>query len=466
MADMSPYEFRSAGYEIIDWIAEYVAQLRKLPVLPDIQPGELRRSLPASAPEAGEPISDILSDFRSLIVPANTHWNHPRFHAYFSVSASGPGILAEALTAALNVNGMVWKSSPACTELELTVCDWIRQWLGLPESFFGTIYDTASVSTLQALAAARDFVDPESRTRGVRGDLTVYTSEQAHSSVEKGAIAIGLGQDNVRKIAVDEQFRMRPEALEAAMAADKAAGKRACCVVPTVGTTSTTSIDPVAEVVNIAREYGAWVHVDGAYGGCAAIVPELRHILTGTESAHSLVINPHKWFFTPIDCSLLYTSRPDILRRAFSLVPEYLRTTQDNDAVNLMDYGVALGRRFRSLKLWFVMRYFGRERMAAIIADHCLMARELASSIEADDRFELAAPVPLSLVCFRLRGGDDRSRALLERVNASGTAFLSHTVLNGRFAIRFAIGNLRTTREDIQLVWERIQTEAAATARV
>jgi aromatic-L-amino-acid decarboxylase len=462
MADMPPDEFRSAGHDVIDWITGYLHELRNLPVLPGVQPGELRHSLPSSGPESGEPIDRILKDFDSLIVPANTHWNHPRFHAYFSVSASGPGILAEALTAALNVNGMVWKSSPACTELELVVTDWVRQWLGLPDTFLGTIYDTASVSTMQALAAARDFVDPESRIRGVRGDLTVYTSEQAHSSVEKGTIAVGLGQENVRKIAVDAEFRMRPEALDAAMAADVSNGKRPCCVVPTVGTTSTTSIDPVSNVVEIARRYGAWIHVDGAYGGCAAIVPELQHILSGTESAHSLVINPHKWFFTPIDCSILYSSRPDILRRAFSLVPEYLRTQEDGEAVNLMDYGVALGRRFRSLKLWFVMRYFGRETMAKIIASHCSMARELASWIEEDELFELAAPVPLSLVCFRLRGSDEQNRELMDRVNSSGVAFLSHTVLNGRFVIRCAIGNIRTTREDIALVWRQIQKEAKA----
>jgi aromatic-L-amino-acid/L-tryptophan decarboxylase len=460
MHDMPPEEFRRSGREVVDWIADYLGNIRDLPVLPDRQPGDLRRALPVAGPEAGEPIENILDDFRSMVVPANTHWNHPRFHAYFSVSASGPGILAEALTAALNVNGMVWKSSPACTELELTVCDWVRQWLGLPREFFGTIYDTASVSTLQALAAARECVDPESRTRGSRGDLTVYTSQQAHSSVEKGAIALGMGQENVRKIAVDRSYRMLPEALDEAMAADRAAGKRPCCVVPTVGTTSVTSIDPVADVVAVARRYGAWVHVDGAYGGCAAIAPEFRHILSGTEAADSLVINPHKWFFTPIDCSLLYTSRPEILRRAFSLVPEYLRTAQDDDAVNLMDYGVALGRRFRSLKLWFVMRYFGREKMAAIIAEHCAMAREVAAWIKADARFELAAPVPLSLLCFRLRGDDEASRALMDRVNASGTAFLSHTVLGGRFVIRWAIGNLRTTRSDLELVWQCIQTEA------
>jgi aromatic-L-amino-acid decarboxylase len=296
----------------------------------------------------------------------------------------------------------------------------------------------------------------------MRGDLTVYTSEHAHSSVEKGAITVGFGQDNVRKIAVDSDFRMLPSALAAAMQADADSGKRPCCVVPTVGTTSTTSIDPVREVVEIAGRYGAWVHVDGAYGGCAGIVPEMRHILDGVSEAHSLVLNPHKWFFTPIDCSLLYTSRRDVMRQAFSLVPEYLRTSQDEQVVNVMDYGVALGRRFRSLKLWFVMRYFGHDRMAAIVRSHVAMAREFASWVEADARFEMCAPVPLSLVCFRLRGSDDRNRELMDRVNRTGIAFLSHTVLNGRFVLRMAIGNLRTTEDDIRLVWRTIQTEAGA----
>jgi aromatic-L-amino-acid decarboxylase len=425
-----------------------------------VQPGDFTRALPTSGPETGEAIDAILGDFRALVVPAMTHWNHPRFHAYFSVSASGPGILAEALTAALNVNHMVWKSSPAASELELVVLGWLRQWLQLPESFFGTIFDTASISTMHALIAARDFVDPECRVRGSRGDLVVYTSEQAHSSVEKGALAIGLGQRNVRHIPVDSEFRMRPDALRSALEADVAAGLKPCCVVPTVGTTSTTSIDLVAEVVAIAHEFGAWIHVDGAYGGCAAILPELRHILNGVEGAHSLVVNPHKWLFTPIDCSVLYTSRPDVLRSALSLVPEYLRTSQDESVVNQMDYGVPLGRRFRSLKMWFVMRYFGRERMCEIIRNHIAWAQELAAAIESHPQFEIAAPHPFSLVCFRFKGSDEQNRDLMDRVNAGGVAFLSHTVLHGSFTIRLAIGNVRTTREDVLRVWECLQAEA------
>jgi aromatic-L-amino-acid decarboxylase len=460
MADMPSEQFRLAGHDVMDWIADYLDGVRDLPVLPSCRPGELVDTLPATGPECGEPVEEILADFRNQIVPATTHWNHPRFHAYFSVSSSAPGILAEALSAALNVNGMVWKSSPACTELEEVTLSWLRQWLNLPDSFFGIIYDTASTSTMHAVAAAREFVDPESRTRGVRGDLTVYTSEQAHSSVEKAAIAVGLGQDNVRKIEVDSEFRMKPDALAAAMERDAAAGKRPCCVVPTVGTTSTTSIDPVAEIVSIAGRFGAWVHVDGAYGGCAAIVPEFRRILDGTERAHSFVVNPHKWFFTPVDVSVLYTSRPDVLRNAFSLVPEYLRTTTDDRVVNLMDYSVPLGRRFRALKLWFVFRYFGRQGIAEIIRGHIQMANRLAETIAGDPQFELAAPAPLSLVCFRYRGSDDQNRLLLERVNSSGVSFLSHTVLNGKYVLRLAIGNLRTTEKDIQQTWRCIQDQA------
>ena len=459
--DMSPEDLRRYGHEVISWIADYLDGIRNLPVLPPMEPGSLESRLPPSAPETGELMERILADFRDLIVPATTHWNHPRFHAYFCSSASSPGILAEALTAAVNTNGMVWKSSPASTELEQVTMNWVRDWLGLPPSFFGIIYDTASVSTMHALAAAREFVDPESRTRGVRGDLTVYASEHAHSSVEKGAIAIGLGQLNVRKIPVDCEFRMIPRELAKAIERDVAAGKRPCCIVPTVGTTSTTSIDAVRPVVEIASKFGAWVHVDAAYGGCAAILPELRHILDGADGADSLVFNPHKWFFTPIDLSVLFTRRPETLRQAFSLVPEYLKTAEDDRAVNLMDYGVPLGRRFRALKLWFVLRYFGRSGITHLIRSHIQYAQDFAARITTDPQFELAAPVPLSLVCFRYKGTDEQNRVLLDRINATGTAFLSHTVLNGRFVLRLAYGNLRTVPRDVDVVWECLQTVAA-----
>lgn len=461
MSDQSPQEFRRFGHQVVDWIADYLENIRQYPVLPDISPGALVRQLPKSGPEQGESMETILADFERLIIPTITHWNHPRFHAYFSVSASGPGILAEMLISALNMNGMLWKSSPAVTELETVALDWLRQWLGLPEPFFGIIYDTASISTMTAIAAARELADPEVRTKGGSRDLVLYTSAHAHSSVEKGAIAIGVGQDNVRKIPVDRAFQMIPDALNAAITQDRASGKRPFCVVATTGTTSTTSIDPVPEIATIAEAQRLWLHVDAAYGGSAAVAPDYRWVIAGADRAQSIVTNPHKWLFTPIDCSVLYTSRPDIVRRAFSLVAEYLKTAEDSAAVNYMDYGVQLGRRFRALKLWFVMRYFGHERAASIIRDHIAMAQELAAWIKADSRFEIAAPHPLSLVCFRLKADDAANQQLMDRVNATGKAFLSHTVLNGQFVIRLAIGNIKTTRQDVRETWQLIQSLAA-----
>lgn len=457
---MNHEEFRRYGYEVVDWITGYLENIRDYPVSPDCEPGDLTDRLPQHGPEHGEAMDRILDDFQKLILPAVTHWNHPRFFAYFAISASEPGILGEMLTAALNVNGMVWKSCPALTELEQVTLGWLREWIGLPPTFFGIVYDTASMSTLHAIAAAREMADPEARTRGGRGDLVMYISEHANSSVEKAGITLGIGQNNIRKVSTDDAFRMRVDALEQAMAADYQAGKKPFCVVPTVGTTSTSSIDPVNAALEVAAQYGAWVHVDAAYGGAAAVVPELQSILAGAERAHSIVVNPHKWLFTPIDFSAFYTRHPDILRRAFSLVPEYLKTSEDSRAVNFMDYGVQLGRRFRALKFWFVLRHFGREGIATIIRTHLRFAQDLAALIRANPDFEIAAPTPFSLICFRYRGTDDDNRALLQAVNVSGKAFLSHTVLNGRLVLRLAIGNMRTTWEDLNEVWELIQDTA------
>ncbi|MBZ5592325.1 MAG: amino acid decarboxylase [Acidobacteriia bacterium] len=441
-------------------MADYLAHVERYPVLPSVKPGDLADSLPRCGPEHGEPMSAILEDFRRQIVPAATHWNHPGFMAYFATSASGPGILGEMLSATLNMNGMLWKTSPAVVELEQVTLDWLRRWIGLTDPLFGIIFDTASTSSMHAIAAAREMVAPEVRTEGGGAGLVLYTSEQAHSSIEKGAIAIGIGQKNVRKIPVDGEFRMRPDQLAAAIEHDRAAGLRPFCVVATVGTTSTTSIDPVDALAPIAERHGLWLHVDAAYAGVAAIAPEFQHILKGCDRADSLVVNPHKWLFTPVDLSVLYTRRPEILRHAFSLVPEYLRTAEDPRAVNYMDYGVPLGRRFRALKLWFVLRYYGREGIAQMIRNQIAWAQELARQVDADDRFERTAPAPFSTVCFRFKGSDEENQALLERVNATGEVFLSHTVLHGRFTLRLAIGNIGTTRAHVQRAWELVKANA------
>jgi aromatic-L-amino-acid decarboxylase len=454
---LSPDEFRKFAHQAVDWMADYLAHAERYPVLPRMQPGELIDALPRCGPERGEPMSAILEDFRNKIVPAATHWNHPGFMAYFATSASGPGILGEMLAATLNMNGMLWKTSPAVVELEQVTLEWLRRWMGLPDGLFGIIFDTASTSSMHAIAAAREMAAPEVRTDGAGAGLVLYTSEQAHSSIEKGAIAIGIGQKNVRKIPVDAEYLMRPDALAAAIEQDRAAGLRPFCIVATVGTTSTTSVDPVEAIADIAERHQLWLHVDAAYAGVAAIAPEFQHVLKGCERADSLVTNPHKWLFTPVDLSALYTRRPDILRRAFSLVPEYLRTADDPRAVNYMDYGVPLGRRFRALKLWFVLRYYGHEGIAEIIRSQIGWAQELARQIDADPRFERVAPTPFSTVCFRHKGSDDINRAILERVNASGDIFLSHTVLHGRYCLRLAIGNIGTTRDHVQRAWDVVK---------
>ncbi len=460
---MNNQEFRNYGYQVVDWIADYLENIRSYPVLPDVKPGELIDQLPGAAPDQGESMDAILGDFQRLIVPAVTHWNHPRFLAYFAVSASEPGILGEMLDAALNANGMVWKACPALTELEQVTLGWLRQWLGLPEDFFGIIYDTASSSTLHAIAAAREMADPGIRARGSRGDLVMYISEHANLSVEKAGMTLGIGQENIRKIPADGQFRMRADLLRQSMEGDRRGGRKPFCVIPTIGTTSTSSIDPVRDIADIAQDFGAWLHVDAAYGGAAAILPEMRGVLDGVERAHSFVVNPHKWLLTPIDLSAFYTREPEILRRAFSLVPEYLKTTEDPRAVNLMDYGFQLGRRFRALKLWFIMRHFGRDGIAHLIRLHIRYAQQLAALIGSHPDFELVAPVPFSLICFRYRGSDEENRALLEKINASGKAFLSHTVLNGRLVLRLAIGNMGTTWEDLTEVWNLLQQAAKKT---
>jgi len=458
---MSPEEFRQAAYRHADWIAGYMERIRDYAVLPAVKPGDLSAVLPAAAPEKGESIEQIFADFQAQIVPGLTHWNHPHFHAWFSDSSTPPSVLAEFLIAAVNVNAMLWKSSPAATELEQVTLSWLRQWLGLESEWFGIIYDTASVSVLQAIGAAREWIAPECRIKGMQPRLTVYVSEHTHSSAEKAAITLGFGQENVRRIPVDEQFCMRPELLEQKIEDDLARGKRPCCIVASVGSTSTTAIEDVPAIADIAERHGVWLHVDAAYAGPAAIVPEMRHILRGVERAQSLVVNPHKWLYVSMDCSVLYTRMPEMLRRASSLSAEYLKTAEDDEVVNFNDYGVQLGRRFRALKLWYVFRYYGHEGIIAMLRESLRLTQLLKRLIEENKEFEIVAPVPLSLVCFRHRSSDEVNRELLAEINAGGKLFLSHTVLKGKYVLRFAIGNHQTNEEDIRESWRLIQECAA-----
>lgn len=448
-------EFRPWGHKLIDWVADYLESPERHPVLSTVQPNAILNALPARGPEHGEPMDLIFADFEKIVLPGVTHWNHPNFLAYFANTSAPPAVLAELLAAALNANGILWKTSPAVTELELVCMRWLLDWMGLPATWFGLIFDTASISTLHALQAARVFVAPETRDDGAPRDLIVYCSDQAHSSVEKGAMALGYGRKQVRRIPCDpETFRLRPVDLEAAIAKDRAAGLRPCCVVATVGTTSTTSVDPVREIAEITTREGLWLHVDAAYAGSAAVAKEFHWLLDGCGNADSMVFNPHKWLMVPVDCSVFFTRRPEILRQAFALLPEYLKTA--DDGVNLMDYGIPLGRRFRALKLWFVLRYYGREGLAKMILDQVAMVNEMADRLAADPRFEIAAPHTMSVICFRLCGEDEANRKLLTDINADGRYFLSHTVLNGRYVLRIAVGNLLTTRETLNGLWKLI----------
>ena len=471
--DMDPEALRRFGHEVVDWIAHYRRHVEELPVLPPVRPGELFETLPEEAPFDGEPMEAILRDFRREIVPRLTQWNHPGFHAYFANTGSGPGILAEALTAALNNNAMVWRTGPASTELELRTCDWLRRMMGLPGDFEGHIEDTASISTLVALLAARHQATGGAvRDRGLRGlpPMRIYGSEHVHSSIDRAALVLGLGTEAVRRIPLDEHYRMDPDALQAAIAEDRDAGRVPMAVVATVGTTVTTAIDPVPAIAEICEAAGIWLHVDAAYGGAMAVSPGHRDVLEGAGRAQSLVVNPHKWLLVPMDCSVFLTRQPAAVREAMSLVPSYLMTPEDGVARNLMDYGPALGRRFRSLKLWFVLRWFGQRGLAAVIDRHVDLAAEFAGWVEAEPAWEVVAPVPMSLVLVRHRpaGLEDETELrahnerILERVNARGRSFLSHTVLraaDGRevYALRVAVGNLGTERRHLEGVWGELR---------
>ncbi|MGD1044235.1 MAG: pyridoxal-dependent decarboxylase [Bacteroidota bacterium] len=462
-------EFRKIGKEVVDWMADYLKNAEKYPVLSQVKPGDIKKLLPTAPPASPENMKTILADFNRIILPGITHWNHPGFFAYFANSASAPGILAEMLATTLNVNGMLWRTSPSATELEEVVTDWLRQMLGLPSGFQGVIIDTASVSTLIALTAAREAVQRGVREQGLSGRtdlprLRLYCSEHTHSSIEKAAIILGIGQECVHKISSDAEFRINAKALAAAIEEDKGNGWLPFAVVATVGTTSTTSIDPVPAIAEICGREKLWLHVDGAYGGMAAIVPEMRSVLDGCDRADSFVTNPHKWLFTPMDCSVLFTRHVETLKQAFSLVPEYLKTTDDK-VNNYMDWGVQLGRRFRALKLWFIIRSFGVNGLASRLREHCRLAREFASWVDADKDFERLAPVPFSVVCFRYhpKGISDETKLgqlnsqIMEQVNATGEVFLSHTKLNGCYSIRIAIGNLATAEKHVARVWELVK---------
>ena len=504
LGDMDAETFRRHGHALVDWVADYLNHAERYPVLSRNAPGAVRDALPAAAPEMGVAFDEIFRDFERLILPGVTHWNHPGFFGYFAISGAAAGVLAEFLSAALNVQAMLWRTSPAATELEEVTLGWLRQLLGLPDAFEGVIYDTASISSLHALAAARHRAAPAVRTRGLAGrpdlgPLRVYASEQAHSSIDKAVMTLGLGHEALARIPADAEFRMRPGALRRAVAADRARGVTPLAVVATVGTTSTTSVDPVPAIARVCADEGLWLHVDAAYAGAAALVPETRDVLAGCERADSFVVNPHKWLFTPFDLSAFYCRRMDALRAAFALTPDYLQTPEAGQVRNLMDTGVQLGRRFRSLKLWAVLRHFGSEGMRDRLAEHMRLARAFAGWVDESPDFERLAPAPFSVVCFRAApsGGaapgtngartnhealaaaaPDATRAddaeanaaatdalnerLLDAVNATGEVFLSHTRLHGRFALRLAVGHVRTEERHVRRAWDLLAEKLRA----
>ena len=466
--DIAPELFRKHLHEVADWIAEYRENIGSYRISPEGKPGAILAQLPTSAPERTEPIADMLADVQRLILPGVVHWAHPDFMGYFGSTTTSPGILAEMIAAALNVNAMTWRTSPAATELETRVLEWLQQWLQLPSEFTGVVYDTASISTMHALAAAREAAAPNVRSQGLAGrDLPVfriYTSDQAHSSVEKAAIALGLGEQNVVRISSDSEFRMNIMELREAMASDTREGRKPLAVVATVGTTSTASVDPVRAIAQECRTHGAWLHIDAAYGGGMAALPEAGWVLDGFNEADSIVINPHKMLFVPFDFSVLYVREIQRLRSVFTLVPDYLRGDAAGAEVNYMDYGVQLGRRFRALKAWMVWRAFGREGIAGFIREHLRLAKLLTSWIEADDRFELAAPTVMGVVCFRWISGVDPDRdnqRVVEAINASGKGYLMQTKLRGRAVIRLGLGNILTREENVRSAWALIVAKVA-----
>ena len=470
---MTPDEFRRHGHAVVDWIADYYTRIESFPVLSRVEPGQIRASLPADPPAQGEPFPALLADIEKLILPGVTHWQSPNFYAYFPSNASGPAILGDLLSSGLGVQGMLWATSPACTELETHVLDWVAGMLDLPQKFLstgaggGVIQDTASSASLCALLAARErATNFSSNCRGCDGKLVAYTSSQAHSSLEKAAQIAGIGRDHLRLVEVDENFAMRSEALSRLIEQDLRAGLVPCFVCATVGTTSSTAIDPVPEIGPICREHKLWLHVDAAMSGTAALCPEFRHIHAGLEFADSYCFNPHKWMFTNFDCDCFYVADRKALIQTLSVLPEYLRNkaSETGAVIDYRDWQIPLGRRFRALKLWFVIRHYGVEGLQHHIRQHVELAQQLAGWVKEDSRFELAAPVPLNLVCFRHKGGESSNQTLMDRLNRSGDLYLTHARLNKHLTLRLCVGQTNTTGRHVEKAWRRIQEEAAKLA--
>ncbi len=467
---MTTEQFRESGYALIDWIARYYERLESLPVLSKAQPGDVRRSLPSDPPPQGDPFAELISDIDKIVLPGITHWQSPNFFAYFPANASGPAILGDLLSSALGVQGMLWATSPACTELETHVLDWLVTMLALPESFLssstggGVIQDTASSATLCAMLAARErSTGYRSNQNGCDGKLVAYTSNQAHSSVEKAAMIAGVGRDQLRLVAVDERFAMRTDALAQAIRQDKQAGLQPFFVCATIGTTSSHAMDPLPQIAAVCREHGLWFHVDAAMAGTAALCPEFRHLQAGVEHADSYCFNPHKWMFTNFDCDCFFVADREALIRSLSILPEYLRNqaTESGSVFDYRDWQIPLGRRFRSLKLWFVIRHYGVEGLQHHIRRHVQLAQQFLGWVQQDGRFEVVAPAPLNLACFRYRGSDEQNQHLMNHLNQSGDLYLTHTRLAGRFVLRFCVGQTNTEARHVQRAWQRIQEEAA-----
>jgi aromatic-L-amino-acid decarboxylase len=467
---MTPDEFRRYGHAVIDWIADYQSRVESFPVLSQVKPGEIRASLPAVPPSRGEPFEALLKDVENLILPGVTHWQSPNFFAYFPCNASGPAILGDLLSSGLGLQGMLWSTSPACTELETHVLDWLVPMLGLPERFLssstggGVIQDTASSAALCALLAARERATGyESNRAGNSGRIVAYASTQTHSSLQKAAMIAGIGSANLRTIEVDDRFAMNTDALARQIAEDKRAGFTPAFACATVGTTSSNAMDPIAEIAKVCRDHNLWLHVDAAMSGSAMLCPEFRHLQNGVELADSYNFNPHKWMFTNFDCNCFWVADRKALIQTLSILPEYLRNqaTESGAVIDYRDWHIQLGRRFRSLKLWFVIRHYGVEGLQHHIREHVRLAQEFANWVREDDRFELAAPAPLNLVCFRHKGGDDANQTVMDRLNRSGDLFLTHTKLDGKFTLRLCVGQTHTQARHVEKAWKRICEEAA-----